>query len=246
MAKQSGLGDQLVIAGTNVSNDIQSADISSPHGTFDVTGIDVTAHERILGRKDGRIAVSAFWNPASGRVHDILSALPTTDTAVQYQKGVVRGGPVANLVAKQINYDAARGADGQLMFNAEALGQGYPTEWGNQLTAGADLLGAAGAGAGVDFGAATNFGLQAYLHVLLFTGTSATVTLQDFTADTPASYTDITGAGFAAASAVGWQRIQTSRTQTVRRWVRYNVTGTFSALVIAVAVVKNELAGVNF
>jgi hypothetical protein len=244
MAKSTGLGQQFLLSGAALSNDIQGASWGSPHATQDVTGIDVFANERLLGQKTGQMAVVAFFNPAAGRAHQtfagIVSDEPQADQLATYQIGTVRGSQVANQWGKLTNYDGTRDQAGQLLFNATVQGNGYPVEWGRQLTAGQDLMGAAGAGAGVDGGAATNFGLQAWLHVLLFTGTSATVTLQDFTADTPASYTNITGAAFTVVSAApAWQRIQTSRTQAVRRWVRYSVTGTFSALLLAVGFERN-------
>lgn len=245
MTKQNGLGDQLLVGGVNLSNDIGAVEISCPHGVFISTGLDKLAVERLLARKDGRIAVDAYFNPSAGASHDTLNNLPSTDVQTAFLHTTTRGKPAVELLAKQANYDGTRGADGQLGFKAEFLGNGFPTEWGNQLTAGSDVLTGAAAGPGVDFTAATAFGLQAYLHVLAFTGTSATVTIQDNTADVAGTYADVTGAGFAAASAIGAQRIQTSRTQAVRRWVRYNVTGTFSALTLAVIIAKNDTT-VNF
>lgn len=240
MTKLSGLGQQFLFSGVVLSNDIQGGNWSSPHQTHDITGIDSLAVERNLALEDANMGVNAFFNPAAGRSHDTFNALPTTDQLATWQIGTTRGNHVANLVGKQVDYNGTRSPNGELLFTTNLVGNAYPVEWGNQLTAGQDLLGGAAATAGVDFGASTAFGLQAHLHVLLFVGTSATVTLQDFTADTPASYANITGAGFAAATGVGWQRIQTTRTQTVRRWVRANVTGTFSALLFALSVTKNE------
>lgn len=245
MTKQAALGAQLLVAGINVSNDIREVSMGSPHGVFPSTGIDKGAMERMLGRKDGRIAVTTFFNPAAGRAHDVFSALPRTDVIGTFQHAQAVGSAAASLQAKQLNHDGDRPADGQLFFAVEMLANGFPLEWGNNLTAGSDVLTGAAAGTGFDTAASASFGLQAYLHVLAFTGTSATVTIQDNTTDTPGTYADVTGAGFVAATAVGAQRIQTSRTQTVRRWIRYNVTGTFSALTLAVLVTKNE-GTVNF
>lgn len=239
MSKQSGIGDQLVVGGFMISNDIGAMQIGSPHGVFDVTGIDKGAPERILGRKDGRMAGTAWFNPTADRSHDVLSPVPTTDVDLSYLHTTILGGPAASLRAKQVSYGMDRPADGSLSCPFEALANGFPTEWGRQLTAGDDTLSAAGAGLGIDTAASASFGLQAYLHVLAFTGTSATITIQDNTADVPGTYTDVTGAAFTAVSAVGTQRIQTSRTQTVRQWVRFNVTGTFSVLTIVINMVKN-------
>lgn len=244
MTKLNGLGQQLLVDGFNISGDVGAWSSGCPHGVYDVTGLDKFANERILGRKDGRLALNAFFNPSAGAVHDVLSTVPTTDRQASLLVGSTLGAPAASILAKQITYDGDRPADGSMGFNTELLSNGFPLEWGIQLTAGTDDLTAAAAGTGVDTLASASFGLQAYLHVTAFTGTSATVTIQDNTADVPGTYTDVTGAAFAAATAVGAQRIQTSRTQTVRRWVRFNVTGVFSALTLAVVVVKNEASAV--
>jgi hypothetical protein len=82
----------------------------------------------------------------------------------------------------------------------------------------------------------TAFGLAAYLHVLSIGSGSATFTVQDSSNRT--AWTNVTGGAFTAASAAGTQRIQTSKTGTVRRYVRVNVTGTFTNVVAVVNYVR--------
>ena len=247
MAKTSGLGDNLYVGGYDLSNDVGSlGTIGGGVAPLEVTGIDKSAFERIGGLRDGRIEYNAFLNTAADKAHDRLGNLPTTDTILPYCRGTTLGNPAAMLVGKQLSYDGTRAADGGIAFDVSEPGNGFGLEWGRQLTPGQQLLGAAGAGTGVDFTAATAFGAQAYVHVMLFTGTSCTFTLQDFTADTPASYANITGGASVAMTAIGSQRWATANTQTIRRWVRVNVTGTFSALLFAVSVVKNDVAGQLF
>jgi hypothetical protein len=87
------------------------------------------------------------------------------------------------------------------------------------------------------------FGLQAYLHVFAVVGTSVTVKLQESSDNSGDAYADVTGGGFTAVTAVagtGSQRIQTSRTQTIERYLRVVTTGTFSSATFAVAVVRND------
>lgn len=94
---------------------------------------------------------------------------------------------------------------------------------------------------------ATAFGLQAYLSVFAFTGTDATIKLQD-SADN-ATFTDISGGGFTAVTTgrVG-QRIGVVNTATVRRYVRASTTtsGGFTSAAFAVTFVRNIAAGVVF
>lgn len=242
MAKQGGLGDNLYIAGYDVSGDIGSLDtISGPSAVLDVTAITQSAMARLGGLRGGEIDFTAFFDPAVGASHERLSALPTADVIVSYERGTNLGDTAACMVAKQLNYDGTRAADGAYTFKVQSQSNGFGLEWGNQLTAGKRTDSTATNGTGVDFLAvqAGAFDLQAYLQVFAFAGTSVTVKLQD-SADN-ISFADITGAGFTAATGITSQRIATSG-QTVRRYVRAVTTGTFSNAVFAVVVVRNQIA----
>jgi hypothetical protein len=98
----------------------------------------------------------------------------------------------------------------------------------------------------MDNGAATAFGLQAYLHVTAFTGTNATFAIQS-SSDNGAgdAWAAVTGATFTANTGVGWERIQTARDASIERYLRVAATGTFSSVTFAVVVVRNAVT-VNF
>lgn len=251
MAKTSGLGDGLHIAGFDASGDIQAlSNIGGGPALLDVTGINKSAHERIGGLRDGRIEMTTFFNhvQAGTGTHEKLSALPRTDVILTYCRGTLLGNPAASLVGKQVNYDPTRGNDGMLTFAVSAQANGFGIEWGQQLTAGVRTDSAATNGTGIDTTASASFGAQAYLQVFSpFTGTDATVKIQD-SADN-VSFTDVAGMAFTQiTSAPTAQRIATSNTATIRRYVRAVTvtTGGFTALSFAVNFVKNQVAGVVF
>jgi hypothetical protein len=242
MAKSSGLGARFYVTGVDLSGDVGSLQtISTPRTVQDATGIDKSAMERIYLTRDGLVAYSTFFNPATA--HPTLSALPTADQPLTYAHRATIGAPTASMVAKQINYDGTRNQDGSLGFAVQALANGYGLEWGELLTAGDDTLASAGAITGLDYGAGigtTDFGLQAWLHVFDIDSGSATVAIQDSDDGGTDPWADVTGAVFTAASAGGTaQRLQTDRDESVKRWLRVNVTGTFTNLDFAVAVAKN-------
>ncbi|MGW6502969.1 hypothetical protein [Nonomuraea angiospora] len=244
MAKQSGLGDRLFVAGYNLSGDIGSLGRigGGLAGTQDVTGIDKSAMERIGLARDGALEFVAFFNKATDHAHLRLSALPTTDQILTYCRGAALGSPAASLVGKQINYDPSRAADGSLTIAVQTLANGYGIDWGRLLTAGIRTDTGAANGGSVDFGTgSTAFGLQAFLHVFAFTGTSITVKLQESSDDGAGdAWADVTGGGFTAATGVTSQRIETARGQTVERYLRVVTTGTFSNAQFAVAVTRND------
>jgi hypothetical protein len=246
MAKQSGLGDNLYVAGYDLSGDIGALDaISGSLAVIDVTGIDKSAPERLGGKRDGLLSYSAFLNDAAGQEHPRLSQLPTADQIATYCRGTALGGSAACINAKQLNYDGNRGADGALTFKVSAQANAFGLEWGTQLTPGKRTDAAATNGPGVDLGAtwAASFGLQAYLHVFAFAGTSVTVKIQhsnDNGGTDP--YADIAGAAFTAATAITAQRIATANNVAIKRWLRAVTVGTFTNAVFSAVAVPNATA----
>src|ERR1044072_962552 len=250
MAKESGLGDSLWIDQYDVGGDIGSlGNIGGGPAVQVVTGIKKFANEGIGLDRDGRIEYASFFNPdtTSGAegVFPVLKALPTIDRQVTYFRSQQLGWPAASMLSKQINYDGSRGQDGSFTFSTSSQANAYGVEWGNQLTAGARTdTTATSPATGVDLASSPtsySFGLVAYLHVLAFTGTSVTVTLQD-SADNSA-FTSLTGGAFKAATTRGVERLaSSSTTATVRQYVRAITTGTFSNAVFGVNFVRYEQA----
>jgi hypothetical protein len=245
MSKQTGLGDNLYIDGFDVSGDIGS--IGSIHGgpaALEVTGIDKSGFERVGGERDGAIDYSAWFNDAATPpvgAHFVLSPLTTVDRIVTYCRGTALGSPSACIVAKQTNYDPTRSQDGALSWSITKPANGFGLEWGRLLTAGKRTDGSATNGTGVDFAAASVFGLQAYLQVFAFTGTSVTVKIQESSNDGAGdAYADVVGGTFTAATGITKERIATATGLSVERYLRVVTTGTFSNAVFAVTVVRNE------
>lgn len=245
MAKESGLGANYYFDGVDLSGDTNAmTKISRSLTALDFTGIDKFAMERLPGKLDAGIDWESFYNPTNE--HPVLSTLPRTDRIASYvHKAVVLGTPVACLIAKQMNYDPTRPEDGKMTIKVETKANAFWLDWCRSLTTGKATFSGAANGTGVDFagqGAPAAFGLQAYLHVFAFTGTSAAIVLQGSSDDAVGDpYSAITGGGFTVvSSAPQSQRIQTARNLAVERWMRVSVTGTFSNLVFAVAACVNR------
>ncbi len=249
MSKTNGLGSTLLVGGAEIGNDVGSVPrISCPKGVQDVTGLDKEARERVLSLRDGMIDFAPHWNPASGGAHEALSGLPTADVQVSYlNRRTTRGAPSACLVGKQTDYQATRSAAGELTWATPNTGNGFGLEWGRAITAGVESASGAGNLDGYDHGAATSFGFQAYLHVLSLTGTNVVATIEQSSDDGSGdAYAAVTDGAFASATAPGAQRIATSNALAVEQWLRVALSGTFTAVELAVIVVRNEIAGVVF
>lgn len=152
MAKQNGLGDQLLVGGYDLSGDTGAIDkVSGGKALLEVTAINKSAMERLGGIRDGSIEWTSFFNDATGAAHAALKARSTDDVQVMYQRGTTLGNPAASLIAKQINYDGTRGDDGSLTFKIEAQANGYGLEWGRQATAGVRTDTGATSGTAISF-----------------------------------------------------------------------------------------------
>lgn len=248
MSKQGGLGDRFYIAGQDVSGDVNSiGNIGGGPALLDGTDITMSAMARLPGLRDGRMEWVSFFNPTLTATHDKLAALPTADVMCTYVRGAAIGNPAACMVAKQLNYDGTRGNDGAFTFAVSAQANGYGLEWGLQLTAGLRTDAAATLGASIDTAASAAFGAQAYLQLTAFTGTDVTVKVQD-SADN-STFADVAGLTFTQVTAApATQRLATSNTATIRRYLRAVTvtTGGFTNAVFSVVVNKNPIAGVAF
>lgn len=248
MSKTSGLGDNLYVGGYNISGDIGSIEnIACPQKPFEMTGIDKSAIERVGGQRDGAIDFTAWFNTSSGQAHPVLSALPTSNVVSVYARGVALGNAAACMVAKQINYDPKRDADGNLSLTINTLANGYGLEWGQQVVPLQTFSAATTGTASLDTGSAavTGIGAQAYLEVTAFTGTDATIKLQHSSDNS--TWSDITGGGFTQVTAAHTaQRIATSSTLDIKRYIRavISTSAGFTSLTCCVVIVKNVTATV--
>lgn len=246
MGKETGLGAQLYLDGTDLSGDTgEVRRISKSFNVLPFTGIDKSAFERKAGVLTGLLDWQSYFNPTNA--HPKLEDLPRTDVIGSYYHRATLGVPAASMVAKQTDYKGTRAQDGGYLFDVNLLSNAWWLDWGRALTAGIDTDTGAANGTGVDFGdptpAAYNFGAQFYLHVFGFTGTDATVKIQQ-SSDNGAgdAYADVTGGAFTAVTAAPFsQRLQTARNQAVERWLRVVTTtvGGFSSLQFAVSAVIN-------
>lgn len=240
MAKESGLGANFYLGSYDLSGDTGSlSGINKGLAPLVVTGINKSAMERLAGQLNGNIGWSSFFNPTNA--HAALKVRSRTDLIASYWHRTTLGTPVAACVGKQISYNPTRGNDGSLTASVEVQSNAYWLDWGKGLTAGIRSDSTATNGTGVDFAAAGSFGLQAYLHVFAFTGTNATIKLQQSSDNGSGdAWADVTGGGFTTVTGTGAERIATARDQAVERYLRVVTSGTFSALDFAVMATVNR------
>ena len=239
MAKQSGLGGNLYVDGYDLSGDVGAINTIKDSGNLlAVTGIDKSAIERIHGLGDGELSFTAFFNDASGMAHEVLSGRGAADHIVTYAVGTTLGKVGVGIVGKQGDYSAVRGADGSVALTVPFhTSDGESLRWGQMLTAGIRTDSEATDGTAVDNGVATSFGADLYLHVFAFTGTDATITVED-SADGSTSWASVASAGAFTQVTSGptSERLILAADATVKEYLRVSTTTSagFSDLQFAV------------
>ena len=246
MAATSGIGGRFFLDAVDLSGNVGMLNRMSMNvGQQNTTTIQDEAMARTPTIRDGAMDWRGYFDDAGP--HAALSTIPSTDRQAGYFHRATLGAPAWVMIAKQVSHSQDV-TNGELHVDVSTVANSYGLELGHSLAAGKQNSTGAENLTGFDdteVAADTNFGLQAYLWVFAFTGTSVDIQIQDSDDDGSVDpYADVTGASFTTVTGTGTERIQTGRTQAVKRWLRVELTGTYSNLDFAVAVVRNEVSTV--
>lgn len=114
MAKSTGLGwttcsvDDSGGTPRAIINDVTDLDFATPRATFDVTGLDKLAIERLLGLADFSVNLNCVWNPgATTSMFAVFGTMGTARTTVL----AVGGKSLTNEVL-YTDFQLKRGTDG--------------------------------------------------------------------------------------------------------------------------------------
>jgi len=136
MAKQTGLGDYVAVddsGGTarDISNDITSYSINVPQNMFEVTGVDKSAVERIVGLNDYTLSINGVFDKASNKSHDVFKTRTGARTVTIAIGGNTTGYPELEAEMLVTEYNLERGDDGALTWTAGlSLQSGTTPTWG--------------------------------------------------------------------------------------------------------------------
>ena len=136
MAKESGLGDNFLAGGYDLSGNVSAVGtVRTANDVADVTDITQSGHSRIPGLRDGALAWTVWFDDATGMEHDALKVLQE-DSVFMYLRGTELADEAACLVGEQMNYDPTRNEDGSISIAITAEADSSGLEWCQQLTAG--------------------------------------------------------------------------------------------------------------
>ncbi len=138
MAKESGIAwttcsvDASDTSVEVLKNDVTSLTISTPRAEQDVTGLDKSAHERLLLLADVSIGLTGVFNPAAANSHaafgdcSTTSVLRTVTLTVSSQNLATPSAPEMFVM----DYSLSRGADGSFTWTVPLLlGDGVAAAW---------------------------------------------------------------------------------------------------------------------
>ncbi len=133
MAKESGLGwtalnvDDVTGVAAGIRNDVTNLTFATPRAASDITGLDMTAIERLLLLADFTITMNGQHNPAGA--HAALKHVCST-AIVRTVALEVNTATLSNEVLFS-EYQLVRAQGGDLNWSAAAsLANGIPPAWG--------------------------------------------------------------------------------------------------------------------
>jgi hypothetical protein len=134
VAKSTGLAwTTLSVAdssGTSrdIRNDITDLQFNTPRGVQDVTGIDKSAHERLLLLADFSITPKGVFNPSANLSHAVFSTVPSTSVNRLTTITVNGTNLSGNLIYS--DYALTRAATGELTWTTKGdLADGAVPTW---------------------------------------------------------------------------------------------------------------------
>ena len=123
MAKESGVGltvtvDDAAGAGQAISNDVLNLTFGMPSGVEDVTGVNSSAHERLVLLADFKVELTLGFNDAASMSFAVFKAYRTL-AANQVGRTTVIAHSGQTLTQEVLYTDMAgtRAADGSLVLN---------------------------------------------------------------------------------------------------------------------------------
>tara|TARA_R100000808_G_scaffold6135_4_gene18408 strand:+ start:2585 stop:3313 length:729 start_codon:yes stop_codon:yes gene_type:complete len=238
MAIQNGLNTRLYVMGNDLSGDANAIDSAGyTQETMETTALNESAVSRMIGRADGSLGVSGYFDNASNKIHATFTSnsgkLPTADQVVLVPFGASVGDDCVGISAKEADYNVSRSQGSVMTVSSTFNGNGMGGEFGEMLTAHDDTHSSAGSGTVVDSGASSASGGAGYMQIMSLASGSVTVKVQHATSS-GGTYADLV-----TFTATGTSDVPTAErveaTGTVNRYLKVTTTGTFSNAVIAVA-----------
>ncbi len=231
------VGDQPVhgknagvfVAQFDLSGDFTGYNFGKNRQNPDVTTMGNDDRVLLAGLRDGSMSVQGVFNNATDKsdeefaaldgVETVFTASPTAASAIGDRAHMVNGF-IDNYQPRSSITDAVRFSSGITASAGAYLGQ--IIHHNNQESS-------VGDSASINYGATTTTGATAFIHVTQFSGTDATITVEDAT--TEPTY----GSLVAFTQVTGLTSEKVEVTGEVLKFVRVALTGTFTTITFVVS-----------
>lgn len=134
MAKVTGLAwsvlnvDDAAGVPQDLRNDTTNLQFATPKAVQDVTGIDKSAHERLLLLADFSITMNGVFNPSANHAHDVFKTIGST--SVVRSVAITTNGVSLPNECVLTDYQIQRAAGGELTWSVPgALADGTVPTW---------------------------------------------------------------------------------------------------------------------
>jgi hypothetical protein len=136
LAKTSGLGATVQVDNSSsvaktISNDVTEFSFQTPRAQQDITGVDKSAHERLLVLADASFSLKGVFNTAANMSHTVFSDVPSTSVNRNVKIEPTSGStPYLSCLCAVSSYDITRAATGDLTWQVKAdLADGTVPTW---------------------------------------------------------------------------------------------------------------------
>ncbi len=136
MAKTSGLGATILVddsssAAQTISNDVTDYQFSTPRGIQDTTGVDKSAHERLLLLADYSATLKGVFDNGTNLSHAVFKTIPSTSVNRNVKIEPINAAtPFLSCLCVLSTYDINRTATGELTWSVKAdLADGTVPSW---------------------------------------------------------------------------------------------------------------------
>ena len=138
MAKTSGLGATVIIddgAGSpqTITNDVTEFSMTTPVALQDITGVDKSAHERLVLLADASFTLKGVFNTASNMSHAVFKTVPAGASQTTRTSKIEPTSGSTPFLSCELLYDdyaITRSSSGQLDWNVKGqLADGTIPSW---------------------------------------------------------------------------------------------------------------------
>ena len=227
MANAHGKDIAIYLGDTDVSGFLNANAITINNELADTTAYADEDRTHLAGLITGTATLGGHFDGASGAIDEELTNSLKTSTLLSVAYGAALSDRWIGMQLQASDYTISPPVGDVSVVSYVAQADDAGVSRGTVLHPIANVETGAGSETKVDQAAATALGCIAFLHVIAFTGTDITITIEDGATEGGA-FTELVG--FTQVTGITSERVKVAAAATTpNRWVHVDWTGTFSS-----------------